>query len=88
MLTNEVGRLDDPGNGGRTHSGAVAILRPDLPSRPVVAVSGIEGPAVVTSAQQTVRVTGPGGHPFVLLVSEGGLFPAGGPHGGVGPGPI
>ena len=82
VLTNEVGRLDDPGNGGRTHSGAVAILRPDLPSRPVVAVSGIEGPAVVTSAQQTVRVTGPVGHPFVLLVIEGGLFTAGVPNGG------
>ncbi len=82
VLTNEVARLDDPGNGGHTHSGAAAILRPDLPGRPVVAVSGIEGPAVVTAAQQIVRVTGPVGQPFVLLVVEGGLFTAGVPHDG------
>ena len=70
VLTNEVARLDDPGNGGRTHSGAVAVLRPGLPGRPAVAVSGIAGPAAVSSAQQTVRVTGPIGRPFVLLVIE------------------
>ena len=68
MLTNEVARLDDPGNGGRTHSGAVAVLRPGLPGRPAVAVSGIAGPAAVSSAQQTVRDGGRSAGRLSLLV--------------------
>jgi hypothetical protein len=82
VLTNQVSRMTDPGNGGRTHSGAIAVLRPGLPGRPVVAVSGISGPAVVSSANQIVRVSGPVGRPFVLLVVEGGLFTEGVPNGG------
>lgn len=82
VLTNEVSRLDDPGNGGPTHSGAVAILRPGLPERATVLVSGLNGPATVQSANQIVRVSGPVGRPFILLVVEGGLFTEGVPNGG------
>lgn len=82
VLTNEVSRMTDPGSGGATHSGAVAMLRPGLPERSSVLVSGVNGPAMVTSAAQTVRVSGPPGRPFVLLVVEGGLFTEGVPNGG------
>lgn len=82
VLTNQVSRMNDPGDGGTTHSGAVAVLRPGLPDRPAVAVSGISGPAIVTAAKQSVRLSGPVGRPYILLVIEGGLFTEGVPNGG------
>lgn len=82
VLTNDVSRMINPGGGGATHSGAIAVLRAGLPERPAVLVSGVNSPAVVSSAAPTVRVSGPPGRLFVLLVVEGGLFTAGVPNGG------
>lgn len=82
VLTNDVWRMSNPGSGGATHSGAIAIMRAGLPERPAILISGINSPAVVSSAASTVRISGPPGRPFVLLVVEGGLFTAGVPNGG------
>ena len=82
VLTNQVSRMNDPGDSGPTHSGAVAVLRPGLPDRPALAVSGISSPAVVSATGQTVRVSGPVGRPYILVVIESGLFTEGVPNGG------
>ncbi len=82
VLTNQVSRMNDPGGGGATHSGGVAVLRPGLPDRPALAIQGISSPAVVTAAGQTVRVNGPVGRPYILMVIESGLFTEGVPNGG------
>lgn len=82
VLTNQVSRMDDPGNGGVTHSGAVAVMRPGLSDRPVLGIPGVGSPAVVDVANQTVRVNGPVGRPYILMVIEGGLFTEGVPNGG------
>lgn len=82
VLTNQVSRMDDPGDGGATHSGAVAVMRPGLPDSPMVGIHGISSPAVVNTANQTVRVNGPVGRPYILMVIEGGLFIKGVPNGG------
>lgn len=79
VITNQVWRMAAPGD----HSGAVAVLRPGLPPRPVLEVVGVGVPAAVGAAVQTVRVSGPVGRPVVVLVVEGGLFLDGVPGGGV-----
>jgi hypothetical protein len=81
-ITGQVYRLPDGGGAGSDHSGAIAVLRNGLPPRPSIVVPGVSAPAVVTSANQTVRVSGPPGRPVTVLVLESGLFTAGVPGGG------
>jgi len=82
VLVNHAYRRADPGAGGPDHSGAVVVLRPDLPEAPGIAIVGVAAPAVVAAPAQVVRVSGPAGRPVVVLVVEGGLFTAGLPGGG------
>ena len=81
-LSGQAYRLPDGGSAGSAHSGAIAVLRPGPPPSPGLAVLGVSAPAVVTSANQTVRVSGPVGRPVTVLVVESGLFTAGVPGGG------
>ena len=81
-ITGQVYRLPDDGGAGPDHSGGIAVLRDGLPPRPTLAAVGVSAPAVVTSANQTVRVGGPVGRPVTVLVVESGLFLAGIPNGG------
>ena len=81
-ITGQVYRLPDDGGVGSDHSGGIAVLRDGLPPRPSLAVVGVTPPAVVTNANQTVRVSGPAGQPVTVLVIENGLFLAGVPNGG------
>ncbi len=81
-LTNQVYRLDDPGDAGANHSGAVAHLQPGLPGRPQIMIPGVAAPSVVNQSNQTVRVSGPVGRPVIVMVVEGGLFTEGVPGGG------
>ena len=81
-IIGQVTRLPDDGGAGSDHSGGIAVLREGLPPRPTLAVVGVNAPAVVTSANQTVRVGGPVGRPVTVLVVESGLFLAGVPNGG------
>lgn len=81
-ITGQVSRLPDGGSAGSDHSGAWALLRDGLPARPALVVVGVGAPAVVTGANQTVRVAGPAGQPVVVVVVEGGLFTEGVPDGG------
>lgn len=82
VLVNDVYRLADPGSAGSDHSGAVALLRPGAPERPVIELLGGSSPEVVSDPNQTVRVQGPVGRPVIVLVAEGGLFTDGLPGGG------
>lgn len=82
VLVSQAYRMADAGSAGSDHSGAVAVLRPDLPVRPSISVPGIVAPATVDNPGQTVRVSGPAGRPVVVLVVEGGLFTDGLPGGG------
>jgi hypothetical protein len=81
-ITGQVTRLPDDGGAGPDHSGGIAVLRAGLPPRPALSVVGVSAPAVVTSANQTVRIGGPAGRPVTVLVVESGLFLAGIPNGG------
>ena len=81
-LSGQAYRLPDGGAAGPNHSGATAVLRAGQPVRPGVTVLGVVAPAVVSSPNQTVRVTGPVGQPVTVLVVESGLFTAGVPGGG------
>lgn len=81
VLVNQSWRMD--GSSDPNHSGAVAVLRPGLPERPVLEVVDGSSPAMVGSPDQVIRISGPVGRPVVLLVVEGGLFTAGVPGGGV-----
>ena len=80
--TGQVYRLPEAGTGGATHSGAVVVLREGLPPRPAITVLGVQPPALVSQAAQTVRVVGPPGRPVTVLVVESGLFLEGVPNGG------
>ena len=81
-ITGQVYRLADDGGVGGHHSGGTAVLREGLPPRPQIGIQGANPPAVVTAANQTVRVVGPPGQPVAVLVVEGGLFLDGVPNGG------
>ncbi len=81
-LTNQVYRLDDPGEAGDDHSGAVAHLQPGRPERPQIMIPGVAAPSVVNQSSQTIRVSGPVGRPVVVMVVEGGLFTEEVPGGG------
>lgn len=83
VLINQAWRMPDGGSAGGDHSGALAVLRPGLPERPVLEVAGRVPPAVVDAPEQILRVGGPVGRPVVLLVVEGGLFTNGVSGGGV-----
>ncbi len=64
-------------------SGSENIVRRVGPPRAGISVLGIsDDPVTVPNAQQTVRVTGPGGMDVSLLVVEGALFTQGLPGGG------
>ncbi len=82
VLTSEAFRMADAGGAGTDHSGAVAVVRPDVPERPVIEVAGGSSPAVVSDPNQTVRVHGPVGRPVIVVVVESGLFTEGLPGGG------
>ena len=81
-ISGQAWRLPDGGSAGSAHSGAIAVVRAGQPPSPGVAVLGVSAPAVVTSANQTVHITGPAGRPVTVLVVESGLFLAGIPNGG------
>ncbi|HNS38931.1 MAG TPA: hypothetical protein PKJ56_01655 [Promineifilum sp.] len=85
-LTGEVWRMDDAGAAGPDHSGGAAVLRPGQPARPQIEALGVDAPAVVSLADQWVRVRGPAGTPVTVLVVEGGLFTEGAT--GPAPGPF
>jgi hypothetical protein len=62
--------------------GSQVILKPGLPARPAIEIPGVSPPAVVNSALQTVRLSGPVGASVRLLRLEAALFTAGLPGGG------
>ncbi|MCA9940963.1 MAG: hypothetical protein KC418_20130 [Anaerolineales bacterium] len=64
-------------------SGAMALVRADVPAAPTIQVMGVAAPpATVQDATQQVRVMGTPGMTVHLLVAEGGLLTAGVPGGG------
>lgn len=81
-FTGQVFRMAEQGAHGANHSGAVAVVRSGLPPRPQIALNGVTPPTNVAATDQTVRVSGPVGQPFIVLVVEGALFTAGLPNGG------
>ncbi|HJQ80741.1 MAG TPA: malectin domain-containing carbohydrate-binding protein [Lacipirellulaceae bacterium] len=59
------------------------VLDNTVPATPGISMIGVANtPAIVTSASQTIRVTGPAGATARLLQTEGGLFLTGVPNGG------
>lgn len=59
--------------------GSQVFVEPNLPPQPTIEVLGVATtPTTVSSANQTVRVSGPIGSEAVLLVVEGALYDAGG----------
>ena len=64
-------------------SGAEVLVRKGLPAAPTLQLlGGTTPPAVVSEANQTIRITGMPNRPVQLLVVEGGLFTTGVPGGG------
>lgn len=64
-------------------SGSESLVRADLPDAPVLELVGaVVPPAVVTEANQIIRITGIPNRTVHLLVLEGGLFTSGVPGGG------
>ena len=61
-------------------TGSTNTLKANPLAKPAIGVVGVQAPAKVPTAQQTVRVSGPAGSSVSLMVLEGGLFtkPSGG----------
>lgn len=79
VLTGQLSRMPDSGN----VAGAFVDLRDGRPDAPQIEVIGQPSvPAIVNSADQVVRVSGPAGQPVTVMVVEGGLFTDGVPGGG------
>ncbi|HEX8804478.1 MAG TPA: hypothetical protein VF743_09800, partial [Acidimicrobiales bacterium] len=77
--TTQTGRLfRTPGSLGQSEVRVDGMARPT----PAVSVVGVTTPATVTSAGQTVRITGPAGASVRLLAVESALFTSGVPGGG------
>jgi hypothetical protein len=78
VLTGQLSRMPDSGN----VAGSFADLRDGLAPRPSIEIVGVAAPAVVDSADQVVRVSGPALQPVTVMVVEAGLFTEGVPNGG------
>jgi hypothetical protein len=78
-FTHTVQTFQTPGS----VSGSENMVRRGGPPKPGISALGIpEDPVVVSAAQQTLRVSGPGGTDVSLLVVEGALYTQGLPGGG------
>ncbi len=73
---------------GSTTGSQVSLVPTAIPATPVISLNGIATtPATVSSASQTVHVTGPAGASVKVLVTEAGQFLVGVPAGGPAVGP-
>lgn len=68
---------------GDTLDASTNLVTADPPAAPTLAVAGVSGTrAMVTQADQTLRVTGPAGASVAILIIEGALYTDGVPGGG------
>ncbi|WP_442485363.1 malectin domain-containing carbohydrate-binding protein [Aeoliella sp. SH292] len=81
LLTGQLFALPEGMSFYQSHSEVVLTETPSA-AAPSISVLGINTPSIVTSATQTIRVTGPAGAAVRLLQTEVALHLAGVPNGG------